>query len=408
MENILAETKKLSDLMLKKDHSHTIKVLPPVASSKLKKLAAELKLNDALVSFYTTTNGLFISWFSDVDILCFGKINIPKLETLSEYLTKVEKTDLKDYTIYIQKGYIPFDVDIINKFITFLKPAKDNYEIIRMGPDFSEVTLNCTLESYLNLAIKTGGLYHWHNYISEEVFNNFRKYSNDFFYYLVNTKLEPEILKSFFNDPDTKTKSFPSIRGVQFKIPEKHKIIIDKENLGCSNIEIRRAEIAIKEKLNANFVFYHYLRNGMEINWQSEPYFANFQMLPIETIFGGALHAQEQIWDNNYFKFINADKSFEKKLSHFYPLIIEEAGDTVFSIENEKINLYFISSSFEPQKIRLSFEAFIEKLYSCGGISGWQNLFIDEYSEKNPLYKDIVKGIEHCFPNLNITDFLKN
>ncbi|MCC9018696.1 hypothetical protein [Flavobacterium lipolyticum] len=408
MENILLEIKELSDLMLKKDHSHTVKLSPPVTSSKLKKLAAELKLNDSLLSFYTTANGLFISWFSDVDILCFGKLNIPKLETLSDYLTKVEKTDLKEYSTYIQKGYIPFDVDIINKFITFIKPKKENYEIIRLSPDLNEVTLNCTLESYLNLGIKTGGLYHWQNYISEEVFNHFIKYNNDFFYYLVNTKLKPEILESFFSDSGTKTKSFPSIGGAKFKIPENHKITVYKENLGCSNIEIRRAEIAIKDKLNSHFVLYHYRRNGLEISWKSEAYFANFQMLPLETIFGGVLHAQERIWDNNYFKFINADKSFEKKLSKFYPLIIEEAGDTVFSIENEKINLYIISSSFEPQKINLSFETFIEKLYSCGGISGWQNLFIDEYTEKNPLYKDILKGIEHCFPTLNLIDFLKN
>lgn len=407
MENILLEIKKLSDLMLEKNHSHTIKLNPPPASSKLKKLATELKLNDSLLSFYKTTNGLFISWFSDVDILCFGKINIPKLETLLDYLKKPEKTDLKEYSIYIQKGYIPFDVDVINKFVTFIKPIKENYEIIRLSPEFNEVTLNCTLECYLNLGIKVGGLSYWQNYISEEVFNNFTKYNNDFFYYLVNTKLKPEILESFFNDSNTKTKSFPSIGGSKFKIPENRKIIIYKENLGCSNIEIRRAEIAIKDKLNSNFVFYHYRRNGMEINWQSEAYFANFQMLPIETIFGGVLHAQERIWDNNYFKFIKADKSFEKKLSKFYPLIIEEAGDTVFSIENEKISLYFISSSFDPQRIKLSFETFIEKLYSCGGISGWQNLFIDEYTEKNPLYKDILKGIEHCFPNLNVINFLK-
>ena len=408
MENILLEIKELSDLMLKKDNSHTVKLSPPVAGSKLKKLTAELNLNDSLLSFYKTTNGLFISWFSDVDILCFGKLNIPKLETLSDYLTKVEKTDLKEYSAFIQKGYIPFDVDIINKFVTFIKPIKENYEIIRMSPDFNEVTLNCTLESYLNLGIKTGGLYHWQNYISEEVFNHFTKYNNDFFYYLVNTKLKPEILESFFSDSDTKTKSFPSIGGAKFKIPENHKITVHKENLGCSNIEIRRAEIAIKGKLNTNFVLYHYRRNGLEISWKSEIYFANFQMLSIETIFGGVLHAQERIWDNNYFKFINADKSFEKKLSKFYPLIIEESGDTVFSIENEKISLYIISSSFEPQKINLSFETFIEKLYSCGGISGWQNLFIDEYTEKNPLYKDILKGIEHCFPALNLIDFLKN
>ncbi|MDR7209464.1 hypothetical protein [Flavobacterium piscis] len=408
MENILPEIKELSALMLKKNHTHTIKLSPPLASSKLKKLGTELKLNDALLSFYKTANGLFISWFSDVDILCFGKINIPKLETLSDYLTKVEKTDLKEYSSYIQKGYIPFDVDIINKFVTFIKPVKENYEIIRLSPDFNEVKLDCTLESYLNLGIKTGGLYHWQNYISEEVFNNFRKYNNDFFYYLVNTKLKPEILESFFNDSSTKAKSFPDIGIAQFKIPEKHKIIICKENLGCSNIEIRRVEIAMKDKLNSNFVFYHYRKNGMEIHWQSESYFANFQMLPIETIFGGALHAQERIWDNNYFKFIKADKSFEEKLSKFYPLIIEEAGDTVFSIENETISLYFIFSSFEPQRIRLSFETFVEKLYSCGGISGWQNLFIDEYTEKNPFYKDILMGIEHCFPNLNVANFLKN
>lgn len=408
MENILLEIKELSDLMLKKDHSHTVRLGPPVAGNKLKKMAAELNLNESLLSFYKTTNGLFISWFSDVDILCFGKLNIPKLETLSDYLTKVEKTDLKEYSAFIQKGYIPFDVDIINKFVTFIKPIKENYEIIRINPDFNEVTLNCTLESYLNLGIKTGGLYHWQNYISKEVFNHFTKYNNDFFYYLVNTKLKPEILESFFSDSGTKTKSFPSIGGAQFKMPENHQITIHKENLGCSNIEIRRAEIAIKDKLNSNFVLYHYRRNGLEISWKSETYFANFQMLPIETIFGGVLHAQERIWENNYFKFINADKSFEKKLSKFYPLIIEEAGDTVFSIENEKISLYIISSSFEPQKINLSFEAFIEKLYSCGGISGWQNLFIDEYTEKNPLYKDILKGIEHCFPKLNIIDFLKN
>lgn len=393
--------------MLKNNLSHTIKLNPPPASSKLKKLATELKLNDSLLSFYKTTNGLFISWFSDVDILCFGKINIPKLEVLSGYLAKTEKTDLKEYSSYIQKGYIPFDVDIINKFVTFIKPLKETYEIIRLNPEFNEVTLNCTLECYLNLGIKVGGLYHWQNYISEEVFNNFTKYNNDFFYYLVNTKLKPEILESFFNDSNTKTKSFPSIGDAKFKIPEHHKIISYQENLGCSNIEIRRAEIAVKNKLNSNFVFYHYRRNGMEINWKSEAYFANFQMLPIETIFGGVLHAQERIWDNNYFKFIKADKSFEKKLSKFYPLIIEEAGDTVFSIENEKINLYFISSSFDPQRIQLSFETFIEKLCSCGGISGWQNLFIDEYTEKNPLYQDILKGIEHCFPNLNVINFLK-
>lgn len=393
--------------MLEKNHSHTIKLNPPPASSKLKKLATELKLNDPLLSFYKAANGLFISWFSDVDVLCFGKINIPKLETLSDYLTKTEKTDLKEYSTYIQKGYIPFDVDIINKFVTFIKPTKESYEIIRLSPGFNEVTLNCTLEGYLNLGIKVGGLYHWQNYISEEVFNNFTKYNTDFFYYLVNTTLKPELLESFFTDSNTKAKSFPSIEGANFKIPENHKIIIYKENLGCSNIEIRRAEIAAKDKLNSDFVFYHYRRNGMEINWQSGTYFANFQMLPIETIFGGALHAQERIWDNNYFKFIKADKSFEKKLSKFYPLIIEEAGDTVFSVENEKISLYFISPSFDPQRINLSFEAFIEKLDSCGGISGWQNLFIEEYTEKNPLYKDILKGIEHCFPNLNIIDFLK-
>lgn len=393
--------------MLEKNHSHTIKLNPPLASSKLKKLATELKLNDSLLSFYKTTNGLFISWFSDVDSLCFGKINIPKLETLSDYLTKVEKTDLKEYSTYIQKGYIPFDVDIINKCVTFLKPVKETYEIIRLSPEFNEVTLNCTLESYLNLGIKTGGLYHWQNYTSEEVFNNFTKYTNDFFYHLVNTTLKPELLESFFNDSSTKAKSFPSIGGAKFKIPENHKIIIYQENLGCSNIEIRRAEIAIKDKLNSHFVFHHYQRNGVEINWQSEAYFANFQMLPIETIFGGVLHAQERIWDNNYFKFIKADKSFEKKLSKFYPLIIEEAGDTVFSIENETISLYFMSSSFDPQRINLSFETFIEKLYSCGGISGWQNLFTDEYTEKNPLYQDLVKGIEHCFPDLNVINFLK-
>lgn len=407
MENILPEIKKISDLMLKNNLSHTIKLNPPPASGKLKKLATELKLNDSLLSFYKTANGLLISWFSDVDVLCFGKINIPKLEVLSDYLAKTEKTDLKEYSSYIQKGYIPFDVDIINKFVTFIKPLKENYEIIRLNPEFNEVTLNCTLECYLNLGIKVGGLYHWQNYISEEVFNNFTKYNNDFFYYLVNTKLKPEILESFFNDSITKTKSFPSIGGAKFEIPENHKIISYQENLGCSNIEIRRAEIAVKNKLNSNFVFYHYRRNGMEINWQSEAYFANFQMLPIETIFGGVLHAQERIWDNNYFKFIKADKSFEKKLSKFYPFIIEEAGDTVFSIENEKISLYFISSSFDPQRIQLSFETFIEKLCSCGGISGWQNLFTDEYTEKNPLYQDILKGIEHCFPNLNIINFLK-
>ncbi|MFW0737779.1 hypothetical protein [Flavobacterium sp. T12S277] len=407
MENILAEIKELSALMLKKNHTHTIRLTPPLASTKLKKLGTELKLNDALLSFYQTANGLFISWFSDVEILCFGKINIPKLEVLSEYLTKIEKTDLKEYSGYIQKGYVPFDVDSINKFVTFLKPVKENYEIIRMSPDFSEVTLNCTLESYLILGIKTGGLYHWQNYISKEVFSNYTKYTNDFFYYLVSTKLKPEILESFYNDTATQTKSLPSIGGAPFKIPEKHQIIINKENLGCSNLEIRRVEIALKEKLNANFVWYHYRRNGLEVHWKSDAYFANFQMLPIETIFGGPLHAQEQIWDNNYFKFVKADKSFEEKLSKFYPLIIEEGGDTVFTVENETISLYFISSSFEPQKIKLSFESFIEKLYSCGGISGWQNLFIDEYSKENPLYQDILKGIEHCFPALDVVNFLK-
>lgn len=80
----------------------------------------------------------------------------------------------------------------------------------------------------------------------------------------------------------------------------------------------------------------------------------------------------------------------------------------MFTIENNTVQLFFVKTDLEPVMINLTFNSFIEKLYQCGGISGWQNFFTGQYLNENPLIKDLIQGIETCFPILDIDDFLKN
>jgi len=407
MEELTTKINEFEFLMNEKGYFFKVKKDPPLKKDKLKSLQNKLNLNEELISFYGKFNGLFITWFSDSVVLCLGRIYIPELETLEKYITKTEKTDLKHYSEYLKKGYIPFDVDNINKYITFIKTnAKKDYELIRVDANFSETKLSITIEKYLFLAISVGGLYHWQNYISKEVLKDYEKYSYDGFYNLIVTKLKSNILDEFYFKKDLAVDTV--FVNPIFNIPNEAQINIRKENSGCSNVEIRRAEIGLKNKLPKDLIFYFYNRNGLEISWKYQSYHSNFELVQIEKIFGGNHHSRELLWNNNYFKFVEADKSFKNKFSKYYPLIIEESGNTVFTIENNTIQLFFIKTDLEPVMINLTFNSFIEKLYECCGISGWQNFFTGQCSTENPLIKDLIQGIQICFPNININDFIKN
>ena len=64
-----------------------------------------------------------------------------------------------------------------------------------------------------------------------------------------------------------------------FRIPNEDKSNIRRENLGCSNVEIRRSEIGLENKLPKDFIFHFYNRNGLEISWEYQSYYSNFELI---------------------------------------------------------------------------------------------------------------------------------
>lgn len=280
MEKIITKINEFESLMNEKGYLYNIRKSNSLKEDRIKFIQNKLNLNKELIDFYKILDGLFITWLSDIDVLCVGRIYIPELEMLLKYITKTEKTDLKDYSEYLKKGYIPFDVDNINKYITFIKPNTDNnYELIRIEPNFKETKLNISIEKYLFLAISVGGLYHWQNFISKEVLKDYEKYSYDGFYNLLVTKLKSNFLEKFYFKEDFALDT--AFMNPIFSIPNGAKSNIRKENLGCSNVEIRRSEIGLEYKLPKDFIFYFYNRNGLEISWEYQSYYSNFELITI-------------------------------------------------------------------------------------------------------------------------------
>ncbi|MGL5889696.1 MAG: hypothetical protein ACRC3B_07420, partial [Bacteroidia bacterium] len=296
MENILAELNELELLMNEKGHFFNISKQPAIKSEKIKLIAAKINLTEELIEFYNKINGLFISWFSDTDILCAGRVYIPDIKQLEKYVTKPHQTDLKEYTEYISKGYIPFDIDNINKYATFVKPkSKDDYTIIRIEPGFKEVVLSdLSITNYLSLAISTAGLYHWQNYISDKVHLNYEKYSYDGFYDILTNKLHPDLVARFIVQEKSVKQISPSDLNT-FSVPDGAELRANKINLGCSAIEIRKAEIGSGQQLPADFNSFFYACNGLEIHWKSNSHTANFELLGIEKIFGGLNHSKDSL-----------------------------------------------------------------------------------------------------------------
>ncbi|MDE1206207.1 hypothetical protein [Tenacibaculum larymnensis] len=405
MINLIDKIKTLEKTFIKNAIIFNIKKREPLGEKKVIALSKEYNLPDELVQFYLAYNGLFITWFSDLDILCTGRMFIPDLESLKKYFINTSKTDLKSFSIFIKKGYIPLDVDAINGYVTFIKVEENAYTLIRVDIYHSEIELGISIIKYLEIGIMSGGLYHWQNYISENTYNHFKKYSYDGFVEIIADKLEVKSLDYFHTKFINRDFTFSKIKSIKLNLPENSQIKKRKENFGCSNVEVRKAEMSIQNKLPSSFVNWAYNINGLEINWNFDSSFANFKVIGIEKIFGGVNHGELKKWKNSYATYLGLDDSHEKKYGSFYPFIFEESGHTVFKIENDEVLLYFIKD-LEPIKINLTFNQFINKLYECGGISGWQNLFINQYSKENPEIKSLLKNIKICFPDIDIKKFI--
>jgi len=406
MEDLNKKITILEHTLVKNNAVFNIKKSNSLGIKKIEGFSKKYNFPKELIDFYLSYNGLFITWFSDDDILSLGRLHIPDIQTLKTYLEKTPKTALKSFSTFIKKGYIPFDVDIINTYVTFINVEKDSYQLVRIDSTHKELNLNFSISDYLKLGIDSGGLYHWQNYISKTTYNYFKPYSYDGFFEFLKDKLDSSSLDKFYKDAVPNHFSPSKTHSIKLNIPKNAKIKIKKEDLGGSNVEIRKAEVSIQGKLPNSFINWGYSTNSMEIHWILNKCYANFKILGVEKIFGGPNHSEAKAWKNSYASQLELHESHEKDYGHFFPFIFEESGDTVFRIENNEIVFYFIED-LEPQKIDLTFNQFTEKLALCAGISGWQILFTKQYSSNNPEIKDLIQKIKICFPNLNISTFLE-
>ncbi len=404
MKNLKKHIIDLENQLLDNGCFVNVEIRKPASKTKINSLKKEFKLPDDLVTFYSDFNGLFIGWNCKRRIRCKGRIDVPDLNVLKEYLTLEKENNI--FSEYIDLGWIPFDVDIVFGYGTFIIPKGNSYELIRVDSNKNKIKLNITIEHYLKLGIKVMGLYNWQYYTSEETYNSIKKYSNDGFFYMVKEKLGINIEEDFYNPKLVSFSESLTIENYIKTLKKEFDVINHRKNSGCTCAEIRKIEISLGYKLPKDFISFLYSKYSLELHWKYKKVESNYRMLNLGKIFGGINYSENKVWKNSYAIHLDLHESHEKKYGTFYPFIFEESGHTVFRIEENEIQLYFIED-LEPVKINLNFNLFINKLFQCGGISGWQRLFINQYSKDNPEIKEIIKNIEKCFPDLNIEEFIK-
>lgn len=401
--------KKIADLenqLLDKGCFVNVEIGKPISKTKLNAVTKKLGLPQDAVNFYELYDGVFISWNSKKGIRCKGRLEIPNINSLKKYLTTGVDDNLKLFSKYFDLGWIPFDIDNIFGYATFIVIEKESYKLIRIDTNHNSVELNITIPQYVTLGVQVMGLYHWQNYISQNTFNAIKHYSSDGFFYLTKEKLGINIENAFFNPKLDNFSNSIIVSDHTITLPESIDIIKNRKNSGCTSAEIRKIELSINQKLPKSFMSFLYSKYSLELHWKVNDIESNFKVLNLGQIFGG-IHFSENInWKNSYALHLGLHESHEKEYGHFYPFIFEESGHTVFKIENNEILLYFIED-LEPFKIRLTFDQFIKKWSQCAGISGWQRLFVDQYSKSNPEIKNVIQKINTCFPSVDINTFLK-
>lgn len=404
MKDIKEHIINLENQLLDKGCFVNVEIHEPASNSKISSAKKEFNLPEDLVVFYKEYNGLFIAWNSKRGIRCKGRLDIPSINTLKEYLS-LEKEDTI-LTKYLNLGWIPLDIDTIFGYVTFIIQDENSYKLVRVDSNGNEFELNITIKEYLWLGVKVMGLYHWQNYISQNTFDITKQYSDDGFFYMINEKLGINVDEIFFKPQYSEFSKSIVLKNYTEELPTSLNIISHRKNSGCTPAEIRKIETSINQKLPQDFVSFLYSKYSLELHWEFEEAEGNYKMLNLGKIFGGTNYSESKVWENNYATYIGMDSSIGKKYSSFYPFIFEESGHTVFQIKDGEVQLYFIED-LEPYKINITFNQFIIKLHRCGGISGWQHLFTNQYSNDNPQIISLLNKMKECFSNIDLDRFVQ-
>lgn len=388
--NFAEHINNLQQNLSKKEHFFSIESEEPDMNG-LKKLLKKRNLPEELIQFYTFQNGVDIAWVAETGTFCTGKMLVPTIHLLSCYLTTNKYPFTQKYKTLLDQNYIPIDIDEPNNYCTFIRPIKNNYEIVSVNPIGEIFQLECDLKTYFEKGISVGGLYFWKDHLSINTNAAPLEVTTDEFGYLLIEHFGIDYCNNFFNLYGSA--SLPRLH-YEFIVPKGCKIIHPFKKINSSFLEIRLTELKIGKKLPLELIKFFLEFNGVKSRWEFENVIGNVKILRIEEVFGGRDFATSSVWNSSYGKYLGIDRI---EYNDVYPFMFDDVGHTVLYWESDKLLLYYVID-LDLIPIKLTFNQFINKLFTLGGINGWPLYFTDQLLPSNPEIIELENRIDSVFP----------
>ncbi|WP_130733226.1 SMI1/KNR4 family protein [Flavobacterium sp. J27] len=412
-----------------------ITVIPPKPIAVIEKVekTLNLKLDDALKSFYLTCDRFSFSWKGVLNGFCISG------NTAIIPVSLLDSRDAGNYEISFSEVDNIANQDTSKWFVFHRIDTLGNYVLLQISENVTTLflftynkkinKLNLTIQSYLEKIILYYGVELWQQFYIDtpSSISNFYLYDNRYTLFLERfLNEEKETFKQIDNPLQklVKNNSFPNVI-FSFKAQLQKSIDFLKTQKGCKikkptigynasvNV-IMKAQEALQQRLPEAVTSFYLQHNGLCVEWNiGNEIQGQINLLPLEEVFGGDEWFANNDWSktNPYKKTVICSGEEEEEYiaiaRQLRPLEIFDgsSGFVGFLInENNDFELYYSASRGDLLKLPISFEHYLQLNIKLVGIAGWLEFYRDG-TEATIGDKKVMEQITMVFPDFRDETF---